>query len=113
MVHNINNCNCIVTEHFNFISLMLFIAKKKTWECKMELVRMRADEVILKKIKDSEELIIVIGGSGGVIINGEGTRIKAGDVVYIPRNALRSVANINKAELLQVVFITMNSIPNI
>ena len=43
MVHNINNCNCIVAEHFNFISLMLFIAQKKTWECKMELVRMRAD----------------------------------------------------------------------
>jgi hypothetical protein len=37
MVHNINNCNCIAAEHFNFISLMLFIAKKKTWECKMEL----------------------------------------------------------------------------
>ncbi|MGB4190977.1 MAG: hypothetical protein WBJ81_00300 [Rickettsiales bacterium] len=107
MARNINNYNFIIAENFDLASLVHLMVKEKDWECKIEFFVIRANEVISTKTKNAE-LIIVAGGSGGVIIKGESNLIKTGDIIYVPENSLRSVANINYNELLQIVLITVN-----
>ncbi len=96
------------TNSYNFTSLVKLMKKEKIWDCRIEFIIIKANEVISTKTKDAE-FIIVIKGSGGVIIKGESKLIKTGDVIYVSENSLRSIANINYNELLEVICIIPNN----
>ena len=105
MLSNIIHHNLIV-KCIDLELLMLIMTEENIYKFKMEFVKIRAEEVIFRSTKNTEELIIVVGGSGGITINGESKLIKTGDVIYIPKNVVRSIANINQEELLQVILLT-------
>jgi mannose-6-phosphate isomerase-like protein (cupin superfamily) len=105
MLSNINHHNFII-KRSDLTALMLVMAEEEIYKFKMTLMRIRAEEVMFRSTKNTEELIIIVGGSGGITINGEGALIKSGDIIYIPKNTIRSVANINQEALLEVILIT-------
>jgi quercetin dioxygenase-like cupin family protein len=51
-----------------------------------------------------EEIIIVLGGHGTLVINGKAYSIRQGEVLHVPSNATRAVSNIDQ-EILQIISI--------
>jgi mannose-6-phosphate isomerase-like protein (cupin superfamily) len=43
--------------------------------------------------QDHEEIYYIISGSGHIKINGETTRFRDGDIIYIPEKTVHSIAN--------------------
>lgn len=74
---------------------------------KIELLEIPTETAMFYNTKDEEEILIVIRGNGGVIVNAESSLVKVGDVVRIPPNSSRSLANI-EVDSLQVISMTTN-----
>lgn len=105
---NLNQYNFLLAEHFNFYPLMPFITESKNHTWKMEHFEIDANEVIFSNTGSAEEIVIVISGCGGMTMNGEtSSLIKTGDLIHISKNTIRSFANINEEEPLQVVCISI------
>ena len=105
---NQNYHNFLLAEYFNFHPLMPFINNGKNNEWNIKFLKIGGNEVVFDNTNNNEELVIVISGCGGVTLNGESSIVKAGDLICIPKNTVRSIANINNEELLQVVSITIS-----
>lgn len=108
MFHNLTKANLIFLEQFNVKSLQLLVNKQiinNSHDWNVEILKINANEVVFNNTKDKEEIIIVLDGNGGVTINGEGMLINKGNMIYIPKNTVRSVANIDDKELT-VLFIS-------
>ena len=45
------------------------------------------------------EVILVTSGQGGIIIDDKSSIIKAGDIIRIPQNKIRSITNLNSSSL--------------
>lgn len=106
---NKNLNNFLLAEHFNFRPILSFIKEKDEQQWKIEYIKIEANKVIFNNTNNSEEIVIVIGGFGGITIDGEiSSLIKIGDIIHFQKNVIRSVANVNDDELLEVIFITIN-----
>lgn len=55
---------------------------------------------------DAEELVIITQGTGTIVIDGEATVVRPGDVAYIPPNAEHELKN-DSTELLGAFFINV------
>ncbi len=108
-LQNSNKYNFILTKQCNFHTLIPFISEGEKHHWSVEYIKIAANEVVFNNTKNSEEIIIVIGGSGGATINGEGALIKAGNIIHFRKNTIRSLANVDEKELLQVICITISS----
>ncbi len=91
----------VIKTHLAFSCVSALVTKKPD---KIELLEIPTEKAVFNKTKDEEEILIVISGNGGVIINAESSLIKIGDVICIPKNSIRSLANIER-EPLQVISI--------
>jgi quercetin dioxygenase-like cupin family protein len=58
-----------------------------------------------------EEIIIVLGGYGTLVINGKAYSIRQGEIIHVPSNATRAVSNIDR-DILQIVSIRFKNIAN-
>ncbi len=72
--------------------------------CKVELIRIPGEAATSSYIKDNNEILVVVQGSGGLTIDGASKLIKMGDIIHIPSNSVRSISNIDN-QYLQVVSI--------
>lgn len=109
MFHNLTKSNLIFSEQFNVKSLQLLINKQiinNSHDWNIEILKINANEVIFNNTGEREEIIIVLDGEGGITIDGESMLIKKGNMIYIPRNTVRSVANIDNKVLI-ILFISL------
>lgn len=109
MFHNLTKPNLVFSEQFNVKSLQLLINKQiinNSHDWNIEILKINANEVIFNNTGEREEIIIVLDGEGGITIDGESMLIKKGNMIYVPRNTVRSVANIDNKVLI-ILFISL------
>ena len=60
------------------------------------------------KYTHKPEIVFVISGQGGIVIDGKSSIIKTGDIIRIPKNKIRSIANLNLSSL-KVISISLEN----
>lgn len=101
-----NQNSFLLDENLYFNQFMPFITEGKDNEWKIKHLKIKTDEVLFQNLKNNDELIVILSGKGGITINGESSLIKTGDLVHFSKNAVCSIANIEKEDI-HVVSITI------
>ncbi|MEK6733964.1 MAG: cupin domain-containing protein [Pseudomonadota bacterium] len=93
------NDNEIETQDKSLLHIILSWLNKNKKYYSTEILLVEQNSVLTLHTRDKKELIIVISGNGGFTINGKGTIIKFGDLLYTPSNSVRTLANVEEEPL--------------
>ena len=92
-------------ENRNFFNILLSWLKSNKQNYEVELIEVKQNSATTLYTKNNKEVIFVISGKGGVVVEDQGNMIEFGDSIYVPSNCARTLANIDK-DPLQIISIT-------
>ena len=93
-----NSVDSAYIEELSFFSHKIFEYLKKICSS-YNFLNISKNNSNLKYSFKKSEVIVVIGGEGGIVIGDKSSIIKAGDIIRIPQNSTRSITNVNSIEL--------------
>lgn len=106
-IDNVDKLNFLLGDSFSFKSLLPFVKKEKNQIYTIQCLEISANQVLFDDTKNSSEIITIVAGKGGMTIDWEKSfLINTGDMLYIPKNTVRSFANIEN-ETLDVIIIKL------
>lgn len=88
----------------NGIVVKLSPAKGTEGSILVEQTFQRGGSTVLHRHEQGDELFYVVSGSGTATLSGATEPIGPGDVVFVPRNEVHSIQNLENADPLRVVF---------
>ncbi len=86
----------------NLLHLLLPWLKFNPQKHSIELIEVVKDSAVTLCTQNQREALIIIAGEGGVTIGAKGSLIKSGDLISVPANSVRSIANISDEPLYAV-----------
>lgn len=75
-----------------------------TLDCKVEFIKIPTESAISFYTSHSKEILVIVEGNGGIVINGNSSLVKNGDIIHVPANSVRSLSNVETQDL-QVISI--------
>lgn len=83
----------------NYFFILISWLQSKEKEYSLEMIKIGPESTVTLNTKEKREVICVMQGEGGLMINGKMYLLKLGDIIKIGSNTMRTIANIENNPL--------------